>query len=163
MTSYNLCFSNSLNDFYIFEHSYIGLLNTLQSIPCYLVNAHSIFDYQIKLQSIASKQILISDISKICPISFIFDPLTSHTSNDTYLWLQNTQILSNIGHSLVDAMILHKSKLHILQVEKQTLQNSIANCLSMIQSLNTSVSNMYAQLQASRLQIQVCIDSSKIK
>ena len=158
MTLYNLFFCSNNTQFYICKHECIesvAIANTTV-IEAYAVNNFQIFKYALKLDSYYSININISNITKICPQTFEFDPAEAVNKSISLQLLRNYDIITNIGHCLLNSIANNKQ--HILNEfdnEKNALNSQINTHLNDINKLNSQISILQNQLQQYQINIQV--------
>ena len=132
-------------------------LSNVTSIPAYSVNNHSIFDYSIKLDCNDLDTISVSTITKICSNAFEFDPLQAYNNAVALPLLHNYNMISNIGHTLINSINNHNNIIDQLHNRIDNLQNHINDDLSKIQKLNAEINQLTFHLEKSHLQVDVCV------
>ena len=145
---YNLCFCSDTSDFYLFKHDYIASFKNLQSVDAYLVNRHMIFDYAIQIQHNYLNTLAIAQITKVCPIPFEINIANAYNSHVKVSELRDFNMISNIGHCLIDSINSQTDLLTQLHQESIVLQNQI-------ESLNNYIATLSLEIQAGQQEIQV--------
>ena len=158
MSLYNLFFCSNNTQFYICKQECIQCIASASTvaIDAYPVNNYQIFKYAIKLDSDCLVSIKISQITKICPQTFEFDPTQAVNTSVSLQLLRNYDIITNIGHCLLNSM--NNNKQHLLNDidnDKKILNGQISKHLKDIDDLNTQISILLSQIHQYQIDIQV--------
>ena len=142
MQTYNLCFCLHDTCFYIFNHQYISSWANHVTINAYPVESHAIFNFCINILSIAPVTINTTNVTKICPIKFEIDP-SNHDSTIEFDFLQNNDLLANIGHSLIDCINKQNNIIAQLMYQRNQVELALNKCMNKIDQLNENIQVAY--------------------
>ena len=149
MTSHQLCFCHDNDKFYIYnEQLQVPNASSLKALP---INSHSLFDYQIITESNITQDINTSSITNITSSSFYFNA-NNNQHEYQYNFLSSSNILSKIGHLLIDSLNDHVTSYVTLENEIDEQNVKMNAYLECIQESNEHIGRLYSQIDTLKSQ-----------
>ena len=143
MPNYHLCFASCTNKFYLVDSQLqLSQASVIEALP---VNPHALLDYQINLESNITDTIIVSTITFLTSSCFDFD---QNDNSNTYHFLQNNNMLSKIGHILIDCIQTTNTLYENLAKQLTEQQKQIEAYIQCIQSSNDQIARLYHNIDS---------------
>ena len=145
MSKYHLCFAECTNKFYIYNAQLqLSQTSVIEALP---VQSDALFDYHITLQSNIKEEITTSSITVLTSSSFHFDK-NDNLHRYTYDFLQNTNMLSKLGHILIDCTNTTNTLYDTLEKQFTQQMKKINAYIQCIQSSNDQIARLYSRIES---------------
>ena len=144
MSFRHLCYSGKTKKFYLIEPVDNEFLTNVDTIEAIVVCSHSIFDFQIKPQSIIPCNISTTGITLISSTPFIHS--IDDYDNTQHNFLKNYRILAKIGHAIINSMNQLDYSCNKYKKQIQQLELRMNACMKIINDSNNQIASLSHQI-----------------